>query len=63
MEHMLDVLVRRQIAFQKADVERAFERPQCQETIIEWMRDYLQPETLLSAEELELYGARLRAAG
>lgn len=57
MEHMLDVLARRQLAFQKVDVEWAFKIPQSREAVIEWMREYLQPETFLSAEEAELYAS------
>ena len=59
---MLEVLASRQIPFQKADVERTFEIPQSQAAVTEWMREYLQPENFLSAEEAELCGARPRAA-
>ena len=62
MERILDVLAEYQIVIQEKDLERVFALQESREAAIEWMREYLQTETFLSAEEVQLYGSRIKAA-
>ena len=63
MERIKDVLAKYQIAFfQEKDLERVFAVHESREAFIEWMREYLQTETFLTAEEVKLYGSPFKAA-
>lgn len=56
LEHLLRVLGDRDTDLSGDDVAWAFESPETKEDISEWVREYLSPATLLTREELHLYG-------
>lgn len=62
LEHLLLVLRERHIPLSQDDVQWAFNAPNTKETVVEWVKEYLGADTLLSKDELELYALRLSAA-
>lgn len=53
--HLLTVLEERDLAVSLDDVLLAFESEETREEAASWVSEYLDPCTLLSREELELY--------
>ena len=52
---LLNVLEERVIPLTHDDIAWAFESPQTQKQITQWVHQYLSPATLLTKEELHLY--------
>ncbi|KAK8207453.1 hypothetical protein HDK77DRAFT_44067 [Phyllosticta capitalensis] len=55
LDHLLSVLRERRIPLTRDDVQWAFESVKTRDDAIAWVDQYLQPNTLLSKEELDLY--------
>ena len=51
---LLDSLAQRDLALGPDDVKWALESPQTKDSTIAYVTEYLNPETLLSKEELQL---------
>ena len=54
-EHLLAVLQERGIRLGSDDVAWAFTSPKTRDEIIAWVKEYLHPDTLLTADEVQLY--------
>lgn len=61
LEHLLTVLRDRQIPLGRDDVQWAFNAPNTKDMVVEWVEEYLGPDTLLSKEELDLYASTWRS--
>lgn len=62
LEHLLVVLRECDIPLSRDDVQWAFDAPSSREAVVEWVKEYLGADTLLSKDELELYAWRKPAA-
>lgn len=58
LDHLLFVLRERDIPLSRDDVQWAFDAPNTKEAVVEWVKEYLGADTLLSKDELELYVLR-----
>ena len=54
---LINVLRDRDIAFDRNALEAAYNDPESQEVIQEWIKEYLTPETLLTKDEAASYGS------
>lgn len=57
LEHTLSVLRERDIAIAREELNPAFDDSTTGANSVRWTRDRLGPETLLSKEEIDLYGS------
>lgn len=55
LKRLLQVLSERDIGLGREDLDWLFESPGTRDDMIAWVNEYLNDETLLSPEELELY--------
>ena len=55
LKRLLQVLSERDIGLGREDLDWLFESPETRDDMIAWVNEYLNDETLLSPEELELY--------
>lgn len=62
LEHLLIVLRERDVPITRDDVQWAFDAPNTKDTVVEWVKEHLGADTLLSKEELDLYASKGRAA-
>ena len=46
------------VALKEEDIQWAFDAKTTQKSAVDWVEEFLGPETLLSKEELELYAYR-----
>jgi hypothetical protein len=53
LKHVLDV---RGLSLDPGDIATVFESPATKDQLCRWIDEYLSPETLLTKEELVLYG-------
>ena len=54
LEHLLHVLRTRHVPLTRQDVQWAFETKSTHDSVVNWVDQYLAPETLLSNEEVVL---------
>lgn len=54
LTHLLSVLRARRIPLTRDDVQWAFESVKTHDDVVAWVQEYLQSNTLLSKEELDL---------
>lgn len=57
LDHLLKVLDDRNAELSRDDVTWAFESAKTKDDVRSWVREYLSPATLLTQEELNLYGS------
>jgi hypothetical protein len=54
MGHLVGVLVSHELKLQQVDATEAFDASNSEKTATEWIREHLEPETLLSTDEATL---------
>ena len=54
-DYLLEVLRDRDISYDRETLQAAFNDPESQTAIQDWIDEYLSPETLLTKEEAALY--------
>ncbi|KAI9875601.1 MAG: hypothetical protein M1830_008217 [Pleopsidium flavum] len=55
LEYLLAVLREHEIPVTRDDVQWAFDAPNTKDTVVDWVKEHLGADTLLSKEELDLY--------
>ncbi len=53
-QHLLRTLHSHSTALKEEDIQWAFEAKATQKVVVDWVQEFLGPETLLSQEEAEL---------
>ncbi len=54
LQLLLRILETHSIAFKEEDIKWAFDAKSTQKVVVDWVQEFLGPETLLSQEEAEL---------